>query len=55
VQALSKFMLCGYNLDGGIEEGKVVKKRPELAGVQQFLPRTQARSSPGPAPASSTG
>ena len=44
------FMPCGYNLDGAIEEGKTLKKRPELAEVQQFFAADASAffSRPGP-------
>jgi iron complex transport system substrate-binding protein len=44
------FMPCGYNLDGAIEEGTTLKKRPELADVQQFFAADASAffSRPGP-------
>jgi iron complex transport system substrate-binding protein len=44
------FMPCGYNLDGAIEEGKTLRKRPELADVPQFFAADASAffSRPGP-------
>jgi iron complex transport system substrate-binding protein len=44
------FMPCGYNLDAALEEGKALKKRPELAGVQRFFAADASAffSRPGP-------